>query len=197
MALKDLMRRWLRLQMVDGSNALKVHDAIEERFTDLQSDLTVVDQRTLLPEADDEGLTRWGIDIGVEREVDDDESSYRATLIAYWRGNAVTRDAIVALLNAGGFYYRLHESQNDNFYLDDCFLDNDRFLQDGPVIFVEIISLTSYDADTVVLDQSYLDQGYLASLRLSIKQLRVLAALQRIKAYGVPLIIEIPDYLSF
>lgn len=191
------MRRWLRLQMVAGSSALKVHDAIEERFADLAADLAVVDDQTILPYANAEGLTRWGADIGIERQVDDDENSYRATLLAYWRGNAVTRDAIVALLDAGGFYYRLHESQLDGFFLDNSYLDNDRFLQDGPGIFIEIISLTSYNPDTVVLDQSFLDQNYLAAMRLTVKQLRILDALQRIKAYGVPLIIEIPSYLSF
>jgi hypothetical protein len=123
MALRHHLKRWVRRLLKPGSNALKLHDSLEERFSEVKADLAQVDADTVLDKASTEGLDRWGIDLAEPRLPNQSDDQYRSMLKAIKQGKAVNEEGVRYALDRWGLTYQLLEFGDASTFWDRGFYD--------------------------------------------------------------------------
>ena len=181
---------------LEASEIQATWQAMGDLLNEAYGHITSGQAQTYLATAASSWLDRWGQNLGILRHDGELDVTYRSRLLAAFSGNTVTRRAIKAVLNAAGLTFRLHESADDGFFLDQGYLNNDRFFSVAqPAIWVELLGLTSQQDS--YLDQAYADQVYLAGTSISAEQAQVLQTLLAIKGAGIDLYVETPPGLIF
>lgn len=106
MPLLDYLPLWAQRLLTPTSLALRVHDAIEVSFVEVEGDLHISEEDTYLdaispgvPAASDAGLDRWGTDLDLPRLPAQTSEQYRLNLLARYQGVGVSVDGLEFVLN--------------------------------------------------------------------------------------------------
>lgn len=125
MALRDHFPRWLQRLLIEGSNVLKTHAAIEATFVELKADLDQVDADTVITEASDNGLMRWGIDLAEPRLPNQSDEQYAGALKAIKQGRLVNQDGLDFAVEKYGINATILDRSDPDVFADLAFADVD------------------------------------------------------------------------
>lgn len=202
MALKDHFRKFLQYLMRDDSNVQRMHDAIEETFTELEADAEQMEDDTFLDDASDAGLARWGTDLDERRLPNQDREQYRARLKQIKQGRMVDDDGIRLALNKWGVPYQLIEFGDNQTFWDLGYYDTVSI-----EVKARVLVIIFYDPFPVQT-QAYWDHGYYDLLEAEYtptpqEKAAQIAAMnnavndaRRVKAAGVQVIAYLPASLA-
>jgi hypothetical protein len=180
MALVNFLPRWARrltaMPLWGGLVA-----AIEETFAEIDADRIRLDANTVLAEADDAGLARWGLDLRQNPRAGGTTEQYRGLLTSIYQGNAINHEAYASALDRWGLAYELYEGTDGAAMWDMGFYDSSAI--DIPARSVLVIFADPFGGTTPTSGQ-----------KAAAKQQMVnaLADAARIKARGVYLRGQLP-----
>lgn len=180
MALVNYLPRWARrLTAMPVWGGLVA--AIEETFSEVDADRVRLDANTVLSEADDTGLARWGLDLRQNPRPGSTTDQYRGLLTGIYQGNVINHEAYTTALDRWGMAYTLIEGTDAATMWDMSFFDSGAF--DVPARSVLVIFADPFDGVTPTSPQ-----------KAAAKQnmINALADAARVKGRGVYLRGQLP-----
>jgi hypothetical protein len=179
LALLHHARLWLQNRFRYAPNAIAIHDAFESSLAEIDTDLALAEARTIIGEADAEGLRLWGEDLAEPRLTGQTDAQYASALQAVYQGDMVDPASCAAILPKYGVTGVLIDRKSPDVFADLCFADVDAWTVEGPPNYAHgVVSFDDWPGpDSGVATQADWDQ----------RCVNATANLYRIKAAGVRL----------
>jgi hypothetical protein len=184
-ALVDFLPKWAKQIVGMGGVWAGIVFALEDTFTEINSDRLQADANTVLAEANMEGLTRWGKDLRQSPRPGSTTDQYRGTLTAIYQGQLVNQEAYAGALDRWGMAYTLIEQGDASTLWDVGFYDS--LPTDCPAATVIIVFADPYPitAPTTAQKADAIQ-----------RMLNGIADLSRARARGIQIIAYFPASLA-
>jgi hypothetical protein len=131
-------RVWLQNRFRNSANAQAIHDGLDASLAEIDTDLATAEARTIIGEADAEGLRQWGEDLAESRLPGQTDAQYAAALQAVYQGVMVDPASCAAILTKYGVTGVLIDRGDPDVYADLCYAGVDAWTVEGPPNYAHV-----------------------------------------------------------